>query len=124
MVRSYSAALPIAYVMLRILIVLNWMIGAAILVLLFVMPHEQWIMTVFKLTPSPEATRLVWGLRAVAAIGVASIPIKHLISSGCLRWWNVSAWAIRSSPRMPAPAGNRRLVTLQLLGLLVAIIRG
>ena len=74
--RHYSAALPFAYVLLRILIVLNWLFGAAILVLLFVMPHEHWIMTVFKLTPSPDATRLIWGLRAVAAIGVATIPIN------------------------------------------------
>ena len=31
MTRPYSAALPIAYVVLRILIVLNWLVGAAIL---------------------------------------------------------------------------------------------
>jgi hypothetical protein len=124
MVRSYSAALPVAFVMLRILIVLNWLVGAAILVLLFVMPHEHWIMTVFKLTPSPEATRLVWGLRAVAAIGVASIPINYLILKRLL--------AMVETVRMGDPfvAANARrlqaiawaLVTLQLLGLLVAII--
>ena len=34
MSRPYSAALPIAYVVLRILIVLNWLFGAAILALL------------------------------------------------------------------------------------------
>ena len=44
MTPSYSAALPIAYILLRILIVLNWLIGAAILALLLVMPNEQWIM--------------------------------------------------------------------------------
>jgi hypothetical protein len=46
-----SAALPIAYVVLRLLIVLNWLYGAAILVLLFVMPNERWIMSAFDLTP-------------------------------------------------------------------------
>ena len=35
-----SAALPIAYVVLRILIVLNWLFGAAILALLVVMPER------------------------------------------------------------------------------------
>ncbi|HVQ08105.1 MAG TPA: DUF2975 domain-containing protein [Allosphingosinicella sp.] len=124
MTRHYSAALPIAYVLLRILIVLNWLFGAAILVLLFVMPHEHWIMTVFKLTPSPEATRLIWGLRAVAAIGVASIPINYLILKRLL--------AMVDTVRMGDPfvAANARrlqgiawaLLTLQLLGLLVAII--
>ncbi|MEA3012886.1 MAG: hypothetical protein QOD42_1431 [Sphingomonadales bacterium] len=124
MTRHYSAALPIAYVLLRILVVLNWLFGAAILVLLLVMPNEQWIMSAFKLTPSPDATRLVWGLRAVAAIGIASIPINYLILKRLL--------AMVDTVRMGDPfvAANARrlqgigwaLVALQLLGLLVAII--
>jgi hypothetical protein len=76
---SSSAALPIAYVVLRILILLNWLSGAAILVLLLLMPNEQWIMSAFKLTPSPEAERLVMGLRAVAVLGLLAVPINHLI---------------------------------------------
>ena len=79
MTRHYSAALPIAYVVLRILVVLNWLLGAAILVLLFVSPNEQWIMSAFKLTPSPDTTRLIWGLRAVAAIGLLAIPLNYMI---------------------------------------------
>src|SRR6185295_9784601 len=74
---SSSAALPIAYVVLRILIVGNWLGGAAILALLVVMPNEQWIMTAFKLSPSPEAERLVMGLRAIAVLGLATIPLNH-----------------------------------------------
>ena len=74
-----SAALPIAYVVLRLLIVLNWLLGAAILTLLFVMPHEQWIMRSFGLSPGAEAQRLIWGLRAVAALGLVSIPINYAI---------------------------------------------
>ncbi len=41
---SPSAALPIVYFVLRILIVVNWLMGAAILALLVVMPNEHWIM--------------------------------------------------------------------------------
>ena len=78
MTRHYSAALPIAYVVLRILVILNWLLGAAILVLLFVSPNEQWIMSAFDLTPSPDTTRLIWGLRAVAAIGLLAIPLNHM----------------------------------------------
>ena len=37
---SSSAALPIAYVVLRILIVVNWLMGAAILALLVAMPER------------------------------------------------------------------------------------
>src|ERR687892_2684813 len=76
---SSSAALPIAYVVLRILLVLNWLMGAAILALLVVSPNEQWIMSAFKLSPSPEAERLVMGLRAVAMLGLATIPINYVV---------------------------------------------
>jgi hypothetical protein len=76
---SSSAVLPIAYVMLRILIVVNWLGGAAILALLVVMPNEQWIMSAFKLSPSPEAERLVMGLRAIAVLGLATIPLNYVV---------------------------------------------
>ena len=79
MSRSYSAALPIAYVVLRLLILLNWLYGLAILVLLLVMPNERWIMSAFDLSPGPEADRLVMGLRAVAVLGLASIPLNYLV---------------------------------------------
>ena len=76
---SSSAALPIAYVLLRVLIVVNWLGGAAILALLVVMPNEQWIMAAFKLSPSPDAERLVMGLRAIAVLGLAVIPLNHAV---------------------------------------------
>ena len=76
---SSSAAVPIAYVMLRILIVVNLLGGAAILALLVVLPNEQWIMTAFKLSPSPEAARLVMGLRAIALLGLAATPLNHAV---------------------------------------------
>jgi hypothetical protein len=74
-----SAALPIAHVVLRVLIVLNWLMGAAILALLVVMPNEQWIMSAFHLTPSPDASRLVMGLRVIAVLGLATIPLNYVV---------------------------------------------
>ena len=76
---SSSAALPIAHVVLRILIVVNWLGGAAILALLVVMPNEQWIMSAFELSPSPEAARLVRDLRAIAVLGLAAIPLNYSV---------------------------------------------
>jgi hypothetical protein len=76
---SSSAALPIAHVVLRILIVVNWLGGAAILALLVVMPNEQWIMAAFKLSPSPEAERLVMGMRAIAVLGLVTIPLHYVV---------------------------------------------
>jgi hypothetical protein len=76
---SSSAAVPIAHVLLRILIVVNWLGGAAILALLVVMPNEQWIMSAFKLSPSPDAERLVMGLRAIAVLGLVTIPLNYVV---------------------------------------------
>ncbi|HEU4365461.1 MAG TPA: DUF2975 domain-containing protein [Candidatus Krumholzibacteria bacterium] len=74
---SSFAALPIAYVVLRILIIVNWVSGAAILALLLVIPHRQWIMSSLELSPSPEAERVILGLRAVAVIGLVMIPLYY-----------------------------------------------
>ncbi len=80
MTRAYpTAALPIAFILLRILIVLNLLMAAAIVTLLLISPNEQWIMKVFKLAPSPEAERIIMGLRVIAVIGLASIPINHAV---------------------------------------------
>src|SRR5687767_10108755 len=76
---SSSAALPIAYVMLRILIVVNLLGCAAILALLLVPPNEQWRMTAITLSPSPDAGRLVMGLSAIAVLCLAAIPLNHLV---------------------------------------------
>jgi Protein of unknown function (DUF2975) len=76
---SSSAVVPVAYVVLRILTVVNWLGGAAILALLVVMPNEQWIMSAFKLSPSPDADRLVMGLRAIAVLGLVAVPLNYVV---------------------------------------------
>jgi hypothetical protein len=124
MCRSYSAALPFAYVVLRILVVLNWLLGAAILVLLLVSPNERWIMEAFDLTPSPEADRLVMGLRAVAALGLVTIPLNHLILKRLLA---MVATVRAGDPFVAANALRLQaiawaLLALQLLGLVIGAI--
>ena len=74
-----SAALPIAHVVLRILIVLNWLSGAAIAALLVVIPNRRWILSAFHLSPSPEADLLVMGMRAIAVIGLVAIPLNYAV---------------------------------------------
>ncbi len=76
---SSSAALPIAHLILRILIVLNWLTVPLILALLFVMPNEEWIMKSFDLSPSLAADRLVMGLRAIAVLGLFTVPLNHAV---------------------------------------------
>lgn len=121
---SPSPALPIAYVVLRILIVLNWLFGLAIVALLLVMPNEQWIMSAFKLTPSADTDRLIMGLRAVAMLGLVAIPLNHIVLKRLL--------AIVETVRAGAPfvAENARrlqaiawtLLALQLISLVIGAI--
>ena len=74
-----SAALPIAHVALRILIVVNWVFGAAVLTLLVAMPTRPWIMSALGVPPSPDTDRLILGMQAIAAIGVAGVPLNYIV---------------------------------------------
>jgi hypothetical protein len=121
---SSSAALPMAYIVLRIVIVVNWLFGAAILALLVVMPNEQWIMKAFKLAPSPEAERLVMGLRAIAVVGLASIPLNHVVFRRLLSMVETvragDPFVAANAYRLQAIAWA--LLTLQLLSLVIGAI--
>ena len=118
-----SAALPLAYVVLRILIVVNWLFGAAILTLLVVSPNEEWIMSAFRLSPSPEAERLVMGLRAVAVFGLASIPLNYSVLKRLL----AMVETVRAGDPFVAANASRlqaiawALLTLQLLSLVKTV---
>jgi hypothetical protein len=124
MTPPYSAALPIANIALRILVVLNWTVGIAILALLLVSPHEQWIMSAFQLTPSPDTTRLIWGLRAVAMIGIVTVPINYLILKRLLAMIDTvragDPFVAANAQRLQAIAWA--LLALQLLGGVIWLI--
>ena len=80
MPRSYSAALPIAYVVLRILIVLNWFFGACILgLLVYTFINEPWTMKALGVTSYPNAQTVLIGMRVIAALGVVSILFSYAI---------------------------------------------
>ena len=119
-----SASLPIAHVVLRILIVLNWIGGAAILALLVVMPNERWIMTAFKLSPSPEAARLVMGMRAIAALGLVAVPLNYVVLKRLLA---IVETVRAGDPFVAANALRLRaiawtLLTLQLFSIVIGAI--
>ena len=120
--RVSSAALPIAYAVLRILIVVNWLGGAAILALLVVMPNERWIMTAFKLSPSPEAERLVMGLRAIAVLGLVAIPLYYAVLKRLLA---IVETVRAGDPFVAANAPRLRAIAWVLLALnLLSIVIG
>jgi hypothetical protein len=119
-----SAALPLAYVVLRILIVLNWLSGVAIAALLVVMPNRRWIMSAFELSPSPDTDRLVMGLRAIAALGLLLIPLNYVVLNRLL----AMVETVRAGdPFIPINADRLQtiawvLFALQLVSLVIASI--
>ena len=77
---KHSAALPIAWVTLRILIVLNWVFGACILALLITtFVNEPWTMKALEVTGLPNAGKVMWGMRAIAALGIGAIALNALV---------------------------------------------
>jgi hypothetical protein len=77
---SHSTALPIAWVVLRILMLLNWMWGAAILALLTAtIVAEDWTFAALGITPESGIPQMIMGLRFIAALGLVAILLNHFI---------------------------------------------
>jgi hypothetical protein len=122
--KSSSAALPLAHGVLRILIVANWLYGAAILVLLAAMPTSQWIRTALGIPPWDEARALIVGLHVIAFLGLMAVPLNYAI----LRRLLAMVGTVRAGdPFVAANADRlqtiaRALLGLQLLGLAIGTI--
>jgi len=121
---SSSAALPIAHIVLRILIVLNWLMVPLVLALLFVLPNEQWIMRAFKLSPSPDAARVVMGMRAIAALGLVAVPLNYSVLKRLLAIVETvragDPFVAANADRLQAIAWS--LLALQLLSLVIGAV--
>jgi hypothetical protein len=72
--QSTPTALSASRIVLQILIVLNWAYGAIIVALLVLSFTLGWP----GYPPSPENDRLLLGMRAVAVLGILSVPL-HLV---------------------------------------------
>ena len=119
---KHSAALPLTWIALRILIVLNWLFGAAILALLiWSITHEQWTFTALGVPPSPETRPLVIGMRAIAALGLIAIPLNFAVLKRLL----AMVETVRSGDPFVAANAQRLqaiawvLLALQLLSLVI-----
>jgi hypothetical protein len=122
MAGSKSTALPIAYVSLRILIVLNWIYGAAILGLVtFTFFNEAWFMRAIDVPAGTDAGPIMIGLRAIAFLGLLAVPINHAILTRLLRMVETVG---RGDPFVAANAYRVNaiawaLLALQLLSLVI-----
>ena len=120
---KYSSALPFAWVTLRILIVLNWLSGAAILALLVAtIVAEQWTFTALGITNASGIPAVIMGLRAVAALGIVAIVFNHVVLK---RLAAIVVTVRRGDPFVAANAIRLNAVAWALLGLqLLSLVIG
>ena len=119
---KHSTALPLAWGILRVLIVLNWLGGAAILTLLIAtIVAEQWTFTALGIQPSSYIRPMIMGLRAIAALGLVAIPLNHAV----LKRLKAIVETVRRGDPFVAPNADRlhaiawTLLALQLLSIII-----
>jgi hypothetical protein len=83
---KHSTALPAAWILLRILSVLNWLVGAAIAALLIAtIVAKEWTFTALGIGPADQIRSVIVGLQFVAALGLVTIPLNHAMFTRMLR---------------------------------------
>lgn len=120
---SYTT-LSFAHIVLRTLIVLNWLSGVVIFVLLAASTNTPFMMSAFKLAPSPEADSLILGMRIIAAIGICAIPLHNAFLR---RMIEIVATVQLGDPFVTVNASRLRsmawiLLTLQCFSIIIGAI--
>ena len=125
MTKDFPAALPIAHVVLRIVIVLNWLFGAGILALLIAsLVAGHWTMTALGAPSASDSWPLSIGMRAIMALGLVAIPLNYLVLKRLL----AIVETVRSGDPFVAANADRlqaiawTLLALQLLGLTISAL--
>jgi hypothetical protein len=122
---KHSAALPAAWITLRILIVLNWIAGAAILALLTAtLVAERWTFAALGITPEPGIPSMIIGLRVIAALGLVGVPLNYMVLK---RLVAIVETVRRGDPFVAANAYRLNaiawvLLALQLLSIVIGAI--
>ena len=76
----HSSALPVAWITLRILILLNWIWGACVLALLvYTFINEPWTMRALGVSGFPDAQKVMMGMRVIAALGLVAIALNFRV---------------------------------------------
>ncbi len=115
MSRNRSAALPVAYVTLRILVVVNWLYGAAVFGLLaFTFVNEAWYRRAIEVPAGTEGEPIMTGLRVIAGLGLLAVPLNHLILTRLLRMVETVS---RGDPFVAANAYRLQAIAWALLAL-------
>jgi hypothetical protein len=122
---KHSTALPIAWITLRILIVVNWLFGACILALLtYTFVDEPWTMKALGVSGYADAQSVMWGMRGIAALGVLAIALSYPLLKRLLAMVETvragDPFVAANAYRLQAIAWI--LLALQLLSLAIAAI--
>ncbi|WP_294123078.1 hypothetical protein [Sphingomonas sp.] len=118
-----TSALPIAYVFLRILILINWLSGAFILALLTAtIVAQDWTFRALGITPDSGIPQMIMGLRAIAALGIVAV----LLNSGLLKRLLAIVETVKAGdPFVAANAFRLHTIAWLLLGLqLLSLVIG
>ena len=80
MPQTQTTSLPIAYIFIRIVIVINWILGAGILGLLIAtIVAEDFTFRALGITDATGIPHEIAGLRWVAVLGLVAIPLNFMV---------------------------------------------
>ena len=122
---AHSAALPVAWITLRILVILNWISGFFILALLTAtIVAEEWTFNALGIGAADPIRPVIMGLRAIAVLGLVAIPLNNAVLKRLL----VMVETVRSGDPFVAANAYRLnaiawvLLALQLLSIAIGVI--
>jgi len=125
MPRSFPAALPVARVVLKLLVVLNWIYAAIVLaIVIALVSNAAWTLTALGFAPADQAGALLTGLRLIALVGLAAVPLNLIVLRRLLEMIDTvragDPFVARNAERLQAIAWA--LLGQQVLQLLVSLI--
>lgn len=120
---TQSTALPVAWITLRILVIINWVLGAAILALLIAtLVAEQWTFAALGIDDASGIPGMIGGLRAIAALGLAAVPLNNAVLK---RLVVIVETVRRGDPFVSANALRLRAIAWALLALqIISLVIG
>ena len=125
MPQSQTASLPLAYIFIRIVIVINWILGAGILGLLIAtIVAKDLTFRALGITDATGIPHAIAGLRWVAVLGLVSIPLNFMVLKRLLA---IVVTVRRGDPFVAENAYRLNaiawvLLALQLISLLIGAI--
>ena len=113
--QRHRGALRATWNLLRVLIVVNVAVGVLIAALLLAsLLAESWVMDALGVRPGEGRAALVLGMRLVAALGIAAVPLTHVVLA---RLRDVVETVRQGDAFVPDNAARLRTIAWAVLGL-------